>query len=335
MGRSVPDPSRHQDAAALHLRPTFLSTEQVRHRDRRAWLVEEIGQRYAKVEIDVPRGTQLFNEMRILPFGSHAMSIVRSSAIRLRRRADVEGFLETDAVFFILLLRGHYRLQQDGRSVDLRPGEITLYDVNRPHCVECTDRFSKVIFKAPGTAVRARLGNLERCTATRIATASGAGALAAGFLRSLPGNAGALTLAQAGDIGESALDLLALAVRGCAGDNALPRGRPRAALRTLRSVVEAHLGDHHLDAADIAARAGISVRYANVLLAAEGTSLMRYVWARRLERAQQTLSRSPETRIADLAAACGFKSSAHFSRAFRERFGCSPRAWRERPRTTD
>ncbi|MEQ8232631.1 MAG: helix-turn-helix domain-containing protein [Gammaproteobacteria bacterium] len=319
------------DTARAAAGPVLLSTAQVRHRDRHAWLVEEIGRRYAKVEIVVPRATHLFNEMRILPFGRQTLSVVRSNAIRLQRGAAITDYLDTDDVFFVMLLHGRYRLQQDGRSTDLHAGDITLYDVTRPHCIDCSDRFAKIIFKAPGALVRSRVPQLERCTALRIPSAHGPAAVAASLLRALPQQAGALDADEASDVGACALELLTLAARRHAPARATAaRGRPHAALVRLKSVIRSHLGERHLDAGRIAALSGISTRYANALLAAEGTSLMRYVWTHRLEAAREELSRAPATAIAEVAANWGFKSSAHFSRAFSARFGCSPRAWRER-----
>jgi len=304
-----------------------LSTEQVPQRDRRAWLIEEIGRRYANVEIIVPKSTNLFNEMQIFPLGNKALSIVQSNAIRLHRPGGVSGFLETDAVFFVMLLRGSYRLEQDARSIELQPGDITLYDVRRPHLIDCSDRFSKIIFTVPGDIVRSRVPFVERATAVRISTGLGPGAVAASCLRELLKNAAQITENEAVRLGESMLDLLALAVGSGMNKVSVSCGKRSASLRKLQATIEAHLGDQNLTSARIAALSGISVRYANALLAAEGTSLMRYVWERRLERSRQVLSRSPEIAIAELATQWGFKSVAHFSRAFRARFGRAPSAY--------
>lgn len=306
--------------------PMLLSTSQVPQRDRRAWLIEEIGRRYANVEIIVPGSAALFNEMRIFPLGNKSLSIVRSNAIQLHRPGGIPGYLETDAVFFVMLLRGSYRLEQDTRSVELRPGNITLYDVRRPHSIDCRAQFSKLIFKVPGDAVRARIPLVERLTARRIPTNAGAGAVAASCLRGLLHNAPEMTTQEAARLGDCMLDLLAVAV-GAGSDSASGTGGKRyASLRKLQASVETHLHDGGLDAPRFAAMAGMSVRYANELLAGEGTSLMRYVWERRLERARETLSASPQITIAELASRWGFKSAAHFSRAFSARFGRAPSA---------
>jgi hypothetical protein len=53
-------------------------------------------------------------------------------------------------------------------------------------------------------------------------------------------------------------------------------------LLNLRAAVEARLRDPTLDSEIVAAAAGVSVRYANALLAQEGTSIARLIQERRL-----------------------------------------------------
>jgi AraC-like DNA-binding protein len=53
---------------------------------------------------------------------------------------------------------------------------------------------------------------------------------------------------------------------------------------------------------------------------------MGYIWRRRLETVHVLLSDPAEARsLAELALAFGFSSHAHFSTAFRRRFGYAPR----------
>jgi len=54
-----------------------------------------------------------------------------------------------------------------------------------------------------------------------------------------------------------------------------------------------------------------------------------YVRRRRLEKAAARLAGEPLETVTDVALACGFSTSALFSRLFRARFGMSPTAWRE------
>jgi AraC-like DNA-binding protein len=51
----------------------------------------------------------------------------------------------------------------------------------------------------------------------------------------------------------------------------------------------------------------------------------------RLETAARLLKRHPEWSVVQVARACGFSSSQYFATLFGRQFGCTPRAWRERP----
>lgn len=56
---------------------------------------------------------------------------------------------------------------------------------------------------------------------------------------------------------------------------------------------------------------------------------MRYAWSLRLERAAHILASLPAGAIhaQEVAYRCGFASAAHFSRAFKDRYGMPPRAF--------
>jgi AraC-like DNA-binding protein len=80
----------------------------------------------------------------------------------------------------------------------------------------------------------------------------------------------------------------------------------------------------------IAAEAGISVRYANALLAAEDTSIERYMNDRRLERCRNALEDVGQSHrsIGEIAFKWGFSELSHFGRRFKARYGCTPTDFR-------
>jgi AraC-like DNA-binding protein len=89
-----------------------------------------------------------------------------------------------------------------------------------------------------------------------------------------------------------------------------------------------------LKAEDAAAAAGMSLRsFSHWFWAVTGHSYKEYLVARRLAESLRLLS-ATETRIIDIALEVGYGSHESYSRAFRERFGLSPRAYRRtRPAT--
>jgi AraC family transcriptional activator of tynA and feaB len=107
-------------------------------------------------------------------------------------------------------------------------------------------------------------------------------------------------------------------------------GSRTLAINRIKAFIEQKLADSAINATLIASSVGLSSRYINSLFADEGTSLMRYVWKRRLENCRKDMLDPVHAghRLSDIAFRWGFNDLSHFSRAFKQRFGCSPREFR-------
>lgn len=100
------------------------------------------------------------------------------------------------------------------------------------------------------------------------------------------------------------------------------------------ALIEAELADPELDANRIARAQGISRRRLDELMVAQtGTSVSAKIWLRRLEQAASDLTdaRYASRTVTQIAFAAGFEDAAHFTRAFKRRYGCTPRKWRTVP----
>ena len=87
-----------------------------------------------------------------------------------------------------------------------------------------------------------------------------------------------------------------------------------------------------LTVAAVAASVGISERYVHKLLELSGTTFSDYVMERRLDGAAADL-KNPDLAERDIGAIAfdwGFSDLSHFTRRFKQRFGCRPRDWRGR-----
>jgi AraC family transcriptional regulator, positive regulator of tynA and feaB len=222
-------------------------------------------------------------------------------------------------------------LRQDGREAYLRPGDLALYDAARPHRIDCPGAFEKLIVSIPRSLLRERLFDVEHCTALPVSAGRGIAAVTSDFIRDCARQSSALGLRDFSALAEHSLDLLTRTFAAVRPQrHAMARGR-QTALATVKVHIEQNLHDSTLQAVSIAAIVGLSVRYINELFHAESMSLMRYVWERRLERCRQLLlaPAASGANISDIAYRCGFSDPAHFSRAFKQRFGCSPRAYRQ------
>lgn len=308
-----------------------LSTADVPRRERSGWLREVIGREYVKVEVDPPADGGLFNEMTIYPWEDLRLSAIRSSAIVIERLSGEPYFVSQDAYFAVVLLSGRYSLAQQGREVFLKPGDLVLYDATRPHRIHCPGNFSKLIVSIPRKALRDRVAGIEHCTALRIPGREGIGAVASNFIRSCACQAGQLHPHEFLALSEHSLDLLTLALSAVGPvDFNLSRSRSLS-LHRIKDFIERHLADPSLDARLVARGVGLSSRYINALFKDEETSLMRHVWQRRLENCRRDLLDPAHAghRLSDIAYRWGFNDRSHFSRTFKQRFGCSPREYRQ------
>lgn len=86
-----------------------------------------------------------------------------------------------------------------------------------------------------------------------------------------------------------------------------------------------------LSVAAMAQAAGLSPsRFAHLFRQQTGVGPMHYLEGVRLEQAQGYLLRT-DMQVKEIAALVGFDSPYYLSTRFRQRFGCPPRAWRQRP----
>ncbi|MFA6162492.1 MAG: helix-turn-helix domain-containing protein [Methylobacter sp.] len=308
-----------------------LSTNDIPPRERYDWLREVICREYTNVEIISSAHGDLYQDLIIYPWGNLQLSIIHSSAISLQRLLREPHMNSQDAYFVVMLLSGAGLLEQNGREVFLQSGDITLYDATRPHRVHCFGELTKMIYLSiPRTVFRDRIAGIDRCTALRIPGTQGIGFVASNFLRTSASHADQLQAHEFSSLSNHALDLLTLAVTSVRPvDFNLSRSRA-VSLNDIKTLIEQNLRDADLDTGSITCHAGLSARYINSLFEDEGTSLMRYVWKRRLENCRKDMQNPVYAghRLGDIAFRWGFNDAAHFSRAFKQQFGCSPREFR-------
>ena len=100
-----------------------------------------------------------------------------------------------------------------------------------------------------------------------------------------------------------------------------------ARLRTVTEFVHARMEDD-LTLTEMAQAVELSPTYfSRMFRQSTGETPHQFVLRNRIERAKEML-RAPETRVLDVAVACGFKTQQHFARVFRHLCGISPSEYR-------
>lgn len=100
-----------------------------------------------------------------------------------------------------------------------------------------------------------------------------------------------------------------------------------ARLRRVKELVYAKMEDE-LSLRELAQSVGLSTaHFSEMFRKSTGETPHQFVLRAKVERAKEML-RSTESRVLDVAIACGFKTQQHFSRVFRQLYGASPTEYR-------
>jgi len=224
-------------------------------------------------------------------------------------------------------LAGESWTRQAGRDVHLRPGDFTLCDAARPFQIAVHERASMLTLRIPREALRLRIASPERAALLPMSGNQGLAAFASRCLLQLWDTA----CAASSPVPPPRLAGVAIELIACAYATlpaaAADRSALTAALRArILAHIEAHLSDPELTPTSIARTFRITPRYLHMLFSERDQTLCRHILALRLDRARRMLT-DPLARhrsVGCIAYEHGFKTSAHFCRAFRDRFGQTP-----------
>jgi AraC-like DNA-binding protein len=179
--------------------------------------------------------------------------------------------------------------------------------------------------------LQARTGDTRDMLARPVKPVTAESSLASAFLEMLPTRVGKLRAAAEEIIKDQVLDLIAVSLaKAIEGDKPRVSSARSLVLLNVRAAIEARLADPALDAATVAAAAGVSIRYANAVLAGEGMSITRLIQSRRLARCRQALANPLQQHrtIGEIAYGWGFSDMTHFGRRFKAAYNLSPSDFR-------
>jgi AraC-like DNA-binding protein len=123
----------------------------------------------------------------------------------------------------------------------------------------------------------------------------------------------------------------------------LPVTRPTDKLfARICGMIRSGFSDPDFGPAEVAAAAGISLRYLQKLFTERGSTCNQFIYSLRLDHAAHLLRRRASLDsgqpLSEIAYGCGFRDYGHFARKFRRRIGCAPGAYSgagARPRGAD
>ncbi len=243
-----------------------------------------------------------------------------------RSKHQIAKFAESEfLISFQLEKRGLIR--QNGREALLTPGSFALYDSTQPYSLTFEEQFHQLVVQMPKEVLARHLMNPEQYTAVPISGASGLGAVIADFIFSLARELHRLDTAP-DELSENLVSMIAIAFSSSAmltqvGNHSIIR---ESLKRRICQYIDNNLCNPELSNHHIAAAQNISIRYLHKLFEDEAETVHALILNKRLERARRLLHDASYAghSIESIAYSTGFVSAAHFSRAFKKRFGVCP-----------
>ncbi len=231
-------------------------------------------------------------------------------------------------------IAGQSTVSQFGRYALLQENDFTLIDQNSSYTISNeSGPMQSMTIGLDDTLIEHRLGDCRRHCALPIVGGSGAVRIAMNLMTTMAEEVQHLNRFEVEHALSAAIALIApqFGRHGASSENAAAKGR--ASFRqTIENYIEANLFDPGLSPREIAQAHNISVRYIFKLFESEGPKIAALIRLKRLLRCRAALldPAFDDQTVTDIAFANGFSDSAHFSRAFRNAFEISPKAFRQR-----
>ncbi|HEX4362030.1 MAG TPA: helix-turn-helix domain-containing protein [Pseudonocardia sp.] len=308
-----------------------LSTAQVDARDRLAYWTDAVCDAYVQLDCQVPPSAEgVEGEIRINALATLELSRVTASAQLVRRTPSLVARATEDYFLVSIQIDGSGVVRQDGREAVLRPGDFALYDSTRPYDLEFAADFQQYVLMLPRPALRSALRGTEALTARAVRGSRGAGHLTIQMIRTLGETLDELEPASAAAVAQSVEHIVVAGLSTLDGGAPPPEPEQAARREQVKACARARLRDPGLTVAALAAALHTSASTLHRAFSDEPYTISEWIWAQRLDGVRADLC-NPALRartLTELAFSWGFVDASHFSRAFKARFGCSPRELR-------
>jgi len=255
-----------------------------------------------------------------LTIGCNAHKIERSD-----RDARLDG---ADHYFALFQVAGQSEMIQNDQAVRLAVGDIVLVDAARSlrYCADNgSEAWNTVVLDLPRRSLVSHLGfDPSGCICSRRGTS--AGRLLYDLARGAYGDEGSAVSSAGSYMQLAVYDLVGALF---APSDPLPASRHTDKLfARIRGLIQDGFADPDFGPFEVAAEAGISLRYVQKLFTERGCTCSEFIYSRRLDHAARLLRRRALLQtgqpLSEIAYACGFRDYAHFARKFRQRFGHPP-----------
>lgn len=258
------------------------------------------------------------------------LSRVTATSQNVRRTASEIARASEDYFLVSIQTQGEDVVAQDGRVALLSPGDFALYDSTRPCELRFDASFQQYVLRSPGPTLRTALRDTQALTASTVSGQRRAGHLMIGMIQTLAADICTLAPESAAAVAESVTQILIAGLSALPAASQQPASQPTAYRREQIKACarsRSRSRDPALTVTSIALQLRVSPSTLHRAWAGEACSLAEWIASRRLDAIRRDLCdpNFAARSVSEIAFSWGFNDAAHFSRAFRARFSCSPR----------
>jgi AraC-like DNA-binding protein len=280
----------------------------------------------------VPVGVRPFSgRIECAALGDIILAKLMATANHFQRSLLTETPTLPVPVLLFIQLSGSNRFDQHGRSSTLHPGDWCLIDTLYPFDSWSLGAGVEVLVLTLGRPADADLlGLLEQGVARRWDGRTGMSRVLQCTVLETFEQMNRLALSSRTNLDRAITDMVWAALREQI-ETPAGLGHQQRQCARIKRYIEAQLDDAELSVNSIAHACGMSVRSIHRAFASDPAgSVSNYIWLRRLSHCAATLRDPGQARrpITEVCFSWGFKSTSHFSRLFKERFGVPPREYR-------
>lgn len=306
---------------------TVFSTKHVHARDKFD-LWHSVACRNLVDHSSLPESRLTFDaEIETGRLGNLELVLFHNSPMRVSHTARQISHARSDHLFVCRQVAGVVSLEQDTRQIELAAGDVVLLDPLLPYEGIFSANSKTLVLKVSRGELEARVGKTRDMVARSIKPVRAEDHLMSSLSAMLPSISGKMDSISEEMVGNHALDIFAVSLaRTMDADSPRVSSARALVLLRVRSIIEARLREPSLCAQAVADAAGVSVRYANAVLADQDTSIMRLLQARRLERCRYALEDPNQAHrtVSEIAYGWGFSDMTHFGRRFKMAYGVLP-----------
>ena len=307
-----------------------LSTDGMPQQDTASAWCDWMAQLFNGLQTDLYGDTRFEGHLCVASAGEVVLTRLDADRHRVvrgshRLRDSEEAYLKIVAPW-----SGTAQVHQNGQQACASNGSWVIYDTSQPYEVANPQHTEHLILMLPRRSIVQRGLNPEGLMGRSIGGSSGIARIALETMRSTYQELDTMSAPLAQRAGELLVDMVHLSLQELVGKGTA-RTQRQALHDRICAYVATHLRDPGLSVEAIATALNCSKRHIHNGFTGQDMSLGAFIQHSRLQLVMREL-RQPELAqhtITDIAMACGFSSSAHFSRAFKAYTGMSPSEYRQ------